>query len=143
MHAIPTYHALYFDDVAAAVEFCDRLVSFVVPRNGAGEAGYQHGTPRPSVWFHVPPRSTRSTRDGCYLFLSAGAVMAAERAGMSPVGETSGELPRTALPPGSVLVLGEDLADVPAAKPQRRVAADRALGGAYTPPTGVASPGAL
>ncbi len=141
MHSIPTYHALYFDDVAAAVEFCDRLVSFVVPRVSGGEAGYQHGTPRPAVWFHVPPRSTRTTRDGCYLFLTAGAVMAAERAGMSPAGEMSGELPRTALPPGSVLVLGDDLADVPAARPARRPAADRAVGGTYTPPSGVAAPG--
>lgn len=141
MHSIPTYHALYFDDVAAAVEFCDRLVSFVVPRVSGGEAGYQHGTPHPAVWFHVPPRSTRTTRDGCYLFLSAGAVMAAERAGMSPAGETSGELPRTALPPGSVLVLGDDLADVPAARPARHTAADRAVGGAYTPSSGVAAPG--
>ena len=142
MHAIPTYHALYFDDVAAAVEYCDRLVSFVVPREGGGDQGYTHGTPRPAVWFHVPPRSTRTTRDGCYLFLSAGAVMAAERAGIGPAGETSGELPQTALPPGSVLVLGEDFADVPPAKPARRTAAERAVGGTYTPQSGVATPGA-
>lgn len=142
MHAIPTYHALYFDDVAAAVEYCDRLVSFVVPRAGGGGEGYQHGTPRPAVWFHVPPRSTRTTRDGCYLFLSAGAVMAAERAGIGPTVEPSGELPRTALPAGSVLVLGEDSAAVAPAKPSQRPAAERAVGGAYTPPSGVATPGA-
>lgn len=142
MHAIPTYQALYFDDVAAAVEYCDRLVSFVVPRVGGGEAGYRHGTPRPAVWFHVPPRSTRSTRDGCYLFLSAGAMMAAERAGIGPAGEVSGALSRSALPPGSVLVLGDDPADVPVAAPSRPAAAERALGASYTPSSGVATPGA-
>src|SRR5512146_1855374 len=86
MQAISAYHALYFDEVAAAVEFCDRLVSFVVPRAG----GRPHAAGNPAVWFHVPPRSTRTTREGCYLFLSPGAVAAAEAAGIATAGDVSG-----------------------------------------------------
>lgn len=97
------YLALYFDDVAAAVEFCHGLVPHVCPRAGADVA---EAAGRAVVWFHVPRRSTKSTRDGCYLFLSPGALRAAQVAQLeTPV---SGIVPRTALPPNCVLVFGED-----------------------------------
>lgn len=136
MQAISAYQALFFDEVAAAVDFCDRLVSFVVPRAG----GRPHAAGNPAVWFHVPPRSTRTTRDGCYLFLSPGAVAAAEAAGVATAADLSGAVPRAALPPGSVLVLGEDLADVPAARAPHAAAPERRLPGSYTPPAGTATP---
>lgn len=138
MQAILTYQALYFEEVAAAVEFCDRLVSHVVPRAG----GYPQGAARPAVWFHVPSRSTRSTRDGCYLFLSAGAVAAAERAGIVSEHELSGAVRRAALPPGSVLVLGEDLVDVPPARAPRPLVTEHRLPGSYTPSSNAVTPGA-
>lgn len=105
-HLVGQYLALYFDDVASAVEFCHGLVPHVCPRvseDPAADAG------RAVVWFHVPRRSTRSTRDGCYLFLSPGALRAAQLASLeTPV---SGVVPRTALPQNSVLVFGEDHLD--------------------------------
>lgn len=108
-HSVGQYLALYFDDVASAVEFCHELVSHVCPRVGAESAG------RAVVWFHVPRRSTKSTRDGCYLFLSPGALRAAQLARLEvPV---SGVVPRSALPPSCVLVFGEDsLEQAPAAR---------------------------
>src|SRR4051812_32698072 len=73
---IGAYQAVYFENVAQAVEYCHALVSHIVPRAGTRGAGDD----RPVVWFHVPERSHGSTRDGCYLFASPGAIAAAERA---------------------------------------------------------------
>ena len=100
--AIPTYHALSFMDVGAAVDFCNRLVPFVVPRCG----GLPENESPAVVWFHVPERSQRSTTDGCVLFLSAGALCAAKRVGLACT--VVGEIPRDQLPDTSVLVFGED-----------------------------------
>ncbi len=114
-HSVGQYLALYFDDVASAVEFCHGLVPHVCPRVGADSAG------RAVVWFHVPRRSTKSTRDGCYLFLSPGARRAAQLAQLEvPV---SGVVPRSALPPSCVLVFGED--SLEQAPPARAPLADR------------------
>ncbi len=96
------YLAVYFDEVAAAVEFCHRLVPHVIPRfaRTADMAGTS------VVWFYVPPRSTRSTRDGCYLFMSPGALRAAQLAKLeTPI---SGVVPHSALPISSALIFGED-----------------------------------
>lgn len=99
---IEVYQAMYFDDVASAVEYCQGLVPHIVPR--AGDAPAQHE--RAVVWFHVPPRSVSSTRAGCYLFASAGAIAAAQRAGLDT--PLCGRVARAALPPSAVLLFGED-----------------------------------
>lgn len=105
-HSVGQYLALYFDDVASAVEFCHGLVPHVC-RRACADAVEVAG--RAVVWFHVPRRSTSSTRDGCYLFLSPGAIRAAQLAELEvPV---SGVVPRSALPASSVLVFGEDTLD--------------------------------
>lgn len=98
---IDGYHAVYFDDVASAVDYCQALVSHIVPRCGADQQE------RAVVWFHVPPRSTNNTHGGCYLFASAGALSAAQRAGLDT--PLSGRVPRAALPPTAVLLFGEDV----------------------------------
>jgi len=105
---IGAYQAVYFEDVAQAVEYCRVLVSHIVPRCGAPHVGDE----RPVVWFHVPARSRSSTRHGCYLFASAGAIAAAERAGLDT--PLSGHVPRAALPPDAVLLFGEDVPPPPA-----------------------------
>lgn len=99
---IDGYHALYFDDVACAVDYCQALVAHIVPRGGPPPASHE----RAVVWFHVPPRGTSSTRGGCYLFASAGAVAAAHRAGLDT--PLCGRVVRAALPPNAVLIFGED-----------------------------------
>ena len=105
---IGAYQAVYFENVAQAVEFCHALVSHIVPRRGSRQASDE----RAVVWFHVPPRSTSSTRDGCYLFASPGAITAAERAGLdAPV---CGRVSRAALPPDAVLLFGDDAPPAPA-----------------------------
>lgn len=96
------YDAMYFDDVGSAVEYCQALVPHIVPRGGAPNPPDE----RAIVWFHVPPRSTGSTRAGCYLFASAGAIAAAQRAGLDT--PLCGRVPRAALPPSAVLLFGED-----------------------------------
>lgn len=127
-HQVGQYLALYFDDVASAVEFCHRLVPHVCPR-AANEAA--DGSGRAVVWFHVPRRSTKSTRDGCYLFLSPGALRAAQLARLeTPV---SGVVPRSALPVSSVLVFGDDTLEQVA--PERAPLADR-----VAPPPSAALP---
>jgi hypothetical protein len=105
--AIGTYHALYFEDIASAVDFCQALVPHIVP----GPMRSTRDEDRAVVWFHVPRRSRCSTRDGCYLFLSAGALAAAGRAGLhAPL---SGYIAGRALPGGCVLLFGEDLPERP------------------------------
>ena len=99
---IDGYHAVYFDDVASAVEYCQALVPHIVPGHGGSTRDHE----RPVVWFHVPPRSTSSTRSGCYLFASAGALAAARRAGLDT--PLCGRVARAALPTTSVLLFGED-----------------------------------
>lgn len=109
-HPVDQYLALYFDDVASAVEFCHGLVAHVCPHARDHVAD---GAARAVVWFHVPRRSTSSTRDGCYLFVSPGALRAAQLAQLeTPV---SGVVPRSALPATSVLVFGEDTLEQAAA----------------------------
>jgi hypothetical protein len=98
---VASYEALYFDDVAEAVEYCHALVPHVVPKAGRGPDGEP-----PVVWFHVPVRSQASTRQGCYLFASACVIAAAERAGLET--PLCGCVARAALPPDSVLLFGED-----------------------------------
>lgn len=98
---IGSYEAVYFDDVASAVDYCHTLVPFIVPRASAPHCD----DARAVVWFHVPRRSTATTRDGCYLFLSAGALAAAHRAGLEiPV---SGSVTRAMLPQECVLLFGD------------------------------------
>ena len=99
---IEGYHAMYFDDVASAVEYCQALVPHIIPLVCAGQ-GHQD---RAVVWFHVPLRSTNNTRGGCYLFASTGAVTAARQAGLDT--PLCGRVARAALPPTAVLLFGED-----------------------------------
>jgi hypothetical protein len=99
---IDGYHAVYFEDVASAVDYCQALVPHLICRGGALSAPIE----RAVVWFHVPPRSTSSTRSGCYLFASEGALAAAQRAGLET--PLCGRVPRAALPGSAVLLFGED-----------------------------------
>ena len=107
---IGAYQAVYFEDVAHAVEYCHALVPHIVPR------GSRTPLEDPAVvWFHVPPRGRDSTRHGCYLFASPAAIAAAERAGLDT--PLCGCVARAALPPDSVLLFGED---APPVSPKRR-----------------------
>lgn len=108
---IGAYQAIYFEDVAHAVEYCHALVAHIVPRCGAPQCDDD----RAVVWFHVPARSRASTRHGCYLFASAGAIAAAERAGLDT--PLSGRVMRASLPPDAVLLFGDD---APPPSPTRR-----------------------
>lgn len=99
---IDSYHAMYFDDIAGAVAYCQALVPHIVPRRGDPPPPND----RAVVWFHVPPRSTSSTHAGCYLFASTGAIAAAQRAGLDT--PLCGRVVRAALPPNAVLLFGED-----------------------------------
>src|SRR5690348_3802269 len=115
---IGSYEALYFESVAQAVEFCHALVPHMVARTGVVEAAGA----RAVVWFHVPVRSRSSTRDGCYLFASGGAMAAAERAGLDvPV---CGRVVRASLPPDAVLLFGDDIPPAPARPAHARRAKD-------------------
>jgi hypothetical protein len=128
---IGAYHAVYFDNVAQAVEFCHALVRHIVPRPGARGATEE----RAVVWFHVPPRSQGSTREGCYLFASTGAIAAAERAGLDT--PLCGRVSRAALPTDAVLLFGDDVPPTPArGRPGRRgdvIANVMSLGDAVIP----------
>jgi len=105
-YRVGQYLALFFVEVASAVEYCHRLLPHVVPRPGVA---ISEGGDRLVVWFHVPHGSTVSTRAGCYLFVSPGAFRAAERARLGTA--VSGVVPHSALPVSSVLVFGEDALD--------------------------------
>jgi hypothetical protein len=98
---IGAYHAVYFEDVGAAVEFCHDVVPHITP-----EAAALSGDARPVVWFHVPKRSTNVSPAACYLLLSTGAVRIARAAGLDVL--VSGIIPRAALPLEAVLIFGED-----------------------------------
>lgn len=105
---IGAYQAMYFESVAHAVEYCHTLVPHIVSRHGVAARAEE----RAVVWFHVPARSQGSTREGCYLFASAGAVEAAERAGLDT--PLCGRVTRAALPPDAVLLFGDDAPPTPA-----------------------------
>jgi hypothetical protein len=130
--AIGAYQAMYFENVAEAVDYCQALVSHIVPRPGASNAREE----RAVVWFHVPSRSQSSTRDGCYLFASPGAIAAAERAGLDT--PLCGRVSRGALPADAVLLFGDDAPPMPAGRHTgRRHAGPRrvgTLGGITTSP---------
>ena len=120
--AIGAYQAVYFESVAQAVEYCHELVSHIVPRPGCRETTDE----RAVVWFHVPERSRSSSREGCYLFASAGAIAAAERAGLDT--PLCGRVSRAALPPDAVLLFGDDAPPTPASyRNGRRASAARRL----------------
>ena len=106
--SIGAYQAMYFESVAQAVDYCHALVPHIVSRHGLTAKPEE----RAVVWFHVPSRSQSSTREGCYLFASAGAVDAAERAGLDP--PLCGRVTRAALPPDAVLLFGDDAPPTPA-----------------------------
>lgn len=119
---IGAYQAVYFENVAEAVEYCHALVSHIVPRPGSRETADE----RAVVWFHVPERSRGSSRDGCYLFASAGAIAAAERAGLDT--PRCGRVSRAALPPDAVLLFGDDAPPTPPSyRSGRRASAVRRL----------------
>ena len=119
---IGAYQAMYFENVAQAVEYCHALVPHIVPRAGTRDAAEE----RAVVWFHVPERSRGSSRDGCYLFASGGAIAAAERAGLDT--PLCGRVPRAALPPDAVLLFGDDAPPTPPSyRSGRRASAARRL----------------
>jgi hypothetical protein len=111
---IGAYQAVYFENVAQAVEYCHALVPHIVPRPGARGASEE----RAVVWFHVPARSQGSTREGCYLFASTGAIAAAERAGLDT--PLCGRVSRAALPTDAVLLFGDDAPPTPARRGSTR-----------------------
>ena len=119
---IGAYQAVYFENVAQAVEYCHALVPHIVPRPGSRDSAAE----RAVVWFHVPERSRNSSRDGCYLFASAGAIAAAQRAGLDT--PLCGRVSRAALPPDAVLLFGDDEpATPPSSRSGRRASAARRL----------------
>ena len=119
---IGAYQAVYFENVAEAVEYCHALVPHIVPRHGCKDTADD----RAVVWFHVPARSRSSSRDGCYLFASAGAIAAAERAGLDT--PLCGRVARAALPPDAVLLFGDDAPPTPPSyRGSRRASAVRRL----------------
>ena len=117
---IGVYQAMYFENIAQAVEYCHALVPHIVARPGARDTADQ----RAVVWFHVPERSRNSSRDGCYLFASTGAIAAAERAGLDT--PLCGRVSRAALPPDAVLLFGDDAPPTPPrSRSGRRASATR------------------
>lgn len=119
---IGAYQAVYFENVAEAVEYCHALVPHIVKRTGSRETADE----RAVVWFHVPERSRDSSRNGCYLFASAGAIGAAERAGLDT--PLCGRVSRAALPPDAVLLFGDDAPPTPPShRNGRRASAARRL----------------
>ena len=119
---IGAYQAVYFESVAQAVEYCQALVPHIVPRAGVRGTADE----RAVVWFHVPERSRSSSRNGCYLFASAGAIAAAERAGLDT--PLCGRVARASLPPDAVLLFGDDAPPTPpSSRANRRASAARRL----------------
>jgi hypothetical protein len=118
---IGAYQAVYFEDVAHAVEYCHALVPHIVSRAGEARVDDEPAV----VWFHVPARSRSSTHHGCYLFATGAAIAAAERAGLDT--PLSGRVTRAALPADAVLLFGEDVPPTPARK------ASKQTGGARQP----------
>lgn len=115
---IAAYQAVYFENVAQAIDFCQALVPHIVSPSRRPRMDEE----RAVVWFHVPARSQQSTRDGCYLFVSSGAIAAAERARLdAPV---CGRITRAALPPDAVLLFGEDIPPTPTRRAVNRRRSD-------------------
>ena len=133
---IGAYHAVYFDDIGLAVEFCHSLVPYIAPK--AAEA--LNDDAFPVVWFHVPRRSTHSTQEGCYLLLSSGAVAVASDAGLDA--QVCGVIARASLPADAVLVFGDDRVERPVlAEPRRPMPAAAARTLAPAPSTSAPAPG--
>lgn len=108
------YYALHFHDVSNAVNYCGALVPHLVKRLRAGD---REGIGSPAIWFHVPPAVSNSC-GGCDLLMTRGAILAAiEGALQAPL---MGPTTRSTLPPGAVLVLGEDSRPSPTTAPARR-----------------------
>jgi hypothetical protein len=112
------YYAIHFDDVSAAVNYCGAMVPHLVTRLRTGEPD---GMESPAIWFHLAPHSN-GLSGGCDLIMTRGAILAA----MAGALQTPSMNPasRTVLPPGAVLVLGEDSRQAPiAARTRRRMPA--------------------
>ena len=124
--SIGAYQAVFFEDVAQAVEYCHALVPHIVPGPGSRRIPDDEAV----VWFHVPARSRGSTRDGCYLFASAAAIAAADRAGLDT--PLCGSVARAALPRDAVLLFGEDAP--PVAVKRRQVYGPPGARAAVAPP---------
>ena len=101
------YYAVHFENVATAVDYCGAIVPHVVKRL---RSGAKDGIDAPAIWFHAIPR-TADGKSACDLLMTRGAILAALEGGMRTPAATPAS--RTALPPGAVLVLGEDLRQAP------------------------------
>jgi len=103
------YYAVHFDNIATAVDYCGAMVPHLVERLRSGGM-IADGVDAPAIWFHHPPRDGNAVA-GCDLLMTRGAILAALEGGMRtpPVGPSL----RTTLPPGAVLVLGEDMRQAP------------------------------
>jgi hypothetical protein len=111
---IGAYHAVYFDDIGLAVEFCHSLVPYIAPQAAVA----LNDDAFPVVWFHVPRRSTSSTQEGCYLLLSSGAIAVARDAGLDA--QVCGVIARASRPADAVLVFGDDRVERPVLTEPRR-----------------------
>ena len=100
------YYSVHFETVATAVDYCSAIVPHVVKRLRSGDLD---GMDAPAIWFYRELAGGRQT--ACELLMTRGAILAALEGGMRtpPAGPAS----RTTLPPGAVLVLGEDLRQAP------------------------------
>jgi hypothetical protein len=100
------YYSVPFESVATAVDYCSAIVPHVVKRLRAGNVD---GMDAPAIWFHTNREC--GPLAGCELLMTRGAILAALEGGMrTPQASPSS---RTTLPPGAVLVLGEDLREAP------------------------------
>ena len=100
------YYAVHFESVATAVDYCGAIVPHVVKRLRSRGVDIADA---PAIWFHTPREP--DAPKGCDLLMTRGAILAALEGGMRtpPVGPSS----RLTLPPGAVLVLGEDHRQAP------------------------------
>jgi len=105
MEQVGRYYAFHFDDICAAVNYCNTLVPHVVRRLRSGD---REGVDGPAIWFHVAqPSEVR----GCDLLMTRGAILAALEGGL-PTPQI-GPATRAGLPAGAVLVLGDDQRQAP------------------------------
>lgn len=100
------YYAVHFESVATAVDYCSAIVPHVVKRLRSGNAD---GIDAPAIWFHKALAPGQPAT--CELLMTRGAILAALEGGMRT--PAAGPTNRTVLPPGAVLVLGEDLRQAP------------------------------
>jgi hypothetical protein len=100
------YYSVPFESVATAVDYCGAIVPHVVKRLRGGNVD---GMDAPAIWFHTS-RETGAL-SSCELLMTRGAILAALEGGMRT--PPAGPATRTTLPPGAVLVLGEDLRQAP------------------------------